>query len=584
MKFQRTHWNVAMVKAQVYRNIIFCILFLAVFVSNAQTRSATIQIIEGKKYYIHKIVKGQSLYSISKVYNVSLEDIYDVNPELKTAGAKADQEIKIPFAASVKNEAVVGNSDYAIADVQIDTSKYITHKILKGETVYSITRFFNITEKQLAAYNPGITPALKEGQIIIVGEKNKKKNSVKKKEPQPVVQEPIALPKTNGISTIDSSNFIPVSKPKKDKYNVALILPFRFEQTLNLDVNELVKTNTSFPIVPAVSVDFYLGFKRAVDSLIDKNFDVNILLYESDDKDSVKLDRIINDQEFKELDLIFGPLYASEFKTISEKAKDFKIPIVSPITQQNKILYNNIYISKTNPSQFTLMESLADYCIDSLVTNNTNIILMLLAEKDKKESAFVHAFKKYYNEKQKLSGKGLRDTVTLARGIAGLKAAFQPNVRNVVVTLSANEVFMVDFTTQLAMFADKKDIVLCGWQSLTETDNIDQEYLNQLSYVFPYQFNITNLPMYNAVSRSYIEQQQTTPGEYFYRGFDIAHYYLSHLKSTGPDFIHELNHLPLETNYTRFKYARPDNTTGFDNRGVFIFRYANYQLQKTGWK
>ena len=43
----------------------------------SQTKSDKIQTIEGKKYYIHKVEKSQSLYAISKLYTVSLEEIYE---------------------------------------------------------------------------------------------------------------------------------------------------------------------------------------------------------------------------------------------------------------------------------------------------------------------------------------------------------------------------------------------------------------------------------------------------------------------------------------------------------------------------
>jgi hypothetical protein len=119
---------------------------------------------------------------------------------------------------------------------------------------------------------------------------------------------------------------------------------------------------------------------------------------------------------------------------------------------------------------------------------------------------------------------------------------------------------------------------------MTENDNIDQEYLNNLNYTFPHQYNLVNTVSYNPIIDSYKSQQDTYPGEYYFIGFDIAMYYLNNLKTTGPDFVHTLNTLPQETNYMRFKFARPDLSTGFDNRGLYIFRYNEYQLQKTGWK
>ena len=527
--------------------------------------------------------KGQSLYGISKLYTVSLDEIYKFNPDLKTAGVKADQEIKIPYISSL---LVIPSGTVSLSTntlMVIDTTKYVCHKIVKSETVYSITRKYGITEKQLLAFNPGLTPALKEGSLLVVGEKQKRKPAPPKEMKE---QKQNAVVKENKVSPmmLDSSLLKPVSRPKKTSYKVALMLPFKFDQTLEMDLNELVKTNSNFPSVPALACDFYLGFKRAVDSLKSNDFDLSLEVFDADDKDSLKFTQIIAEPIFKDLDFIVGPLYASGFKTVSKKAKEFHIPIVSPITSQNKILFNNTYISKSNPSQYTLLESLADYCIDSLVLNGANMILMAGNDKDKKEMGFISSFKKYYNERQKTLGKTAKDTVTVAKGIAGIKLAYKPNVKNVVVALTTNEVFIADFTTQLAMFADKKDVVLCGWQSISEMDNIDQEYLNQLHYVFPHQYNLSNRASYGHLLSEYKIQQDSYPGEYYFIGFDIGMYYLKNLKQFGPEFQHHLNTLNSETNYMRFKFARPDNSTGFDNRGVFIFRYANYQLQKTGWK
>ena len=61
-------------------------------------------------------------------------------------------------------------------------------------------------------------------------------------------------------------------------------------------------------------------------------------------------------------------------------------------------------------------------------------------------------------------------------------------------------------------------------------------------------------------------------------------YYLTQLRERGPDFVHQLDKLPMETNYMRFRFTRPDRQTGFDNRGLFIFKYKNYQISSTGWK
>ncbi|MGZ6555096.1 MAG: LysM peptidoglycan-binding domain-containing protein, partial [Bacteroidia bacterium] len=58
-------------------------------------------------YILHKVEKGQTLYSITKQYGVSVEKLRALNPELKD-GLKVDQILKIPSAKpKTENTAVV---------------------------------------------------------------------------------------------------------------------------------------------------------------------------------------------------------------------------------------------------------------------------------------------------------------------------------------------------------------------------------------------------------------------------------------------------------------------------------------------
>lgn len=58
-------------------------------------RSSEITKIGGKKYYMHHVKQGQTLYSISKVYNVTIEELEMLNPELKN-GLKVGHVLGIP--------------------------------------------------------------------------------------------------------------------------------------------------------------------------------------------------------------------------------------------------------------------------------------------------------------------------------------------------------------------------------------------------------------------------------------------------------------------------------------------------------
>ena len=58
-------------------------------------RSSKITHIGGKEYYMHHVKQGQTLYSLSKAYNVSIEEIERLNPEVKN-GLKVGLVLGIP--------------------------------------------------------------------------------------------------------------------------------------------------------------------------------------------------------------------------------------------------------------------------------------------------------------------------------------------------------------------------------------------------------------------------------------------------------------------------------------------------------
>ncbi len=533
--------------------VLSFIFILSSFISEAQEKSSEIKTVGGKKYYIHKVEKGQSLYAISKIYNIDINVILAENDEA-IDGLRNGQELKIPVSgAATTIQPILGSP--------IDTIRYAYHKVAKRETVYSICKQYSITEAQINQWNPSVAAAgIKFGQMLIVGDK--KKN---------IVGTPVLL--------VDSA--IKIVKAKKTKYNIGLLLPFKIAESELLDVSNLVQSKSNFPQVQSLAVDFLLGFNKAIDSLKSNDFSVQTFLYDIDDKDSNKVGPLCKSAEFKALDLIVGPAYPSGFKDVSVYAKSYNIPLISPFTQQSKILFKNNIASKVNPSQFTMIESLADYCVDSLKATASVFIVNNGMVKDQQ---YVRAFKQSYNEHLKELNFPVKDSVVEVRGLAGAKAAHITGKKNVYVLFSNNQVFLTDFVTQLAVYADKKDITLAGWQNITATDNIDQDYLNRLSYTFPSQNNLINVRAYSNLIKYYQTQMSSDPSDYYFQGFDVGQYYLQNLKTIGPDFVNQLDKLQSEGNYLRFKFYRPDENTGFENKGVYIFKYNNYQLYRTGWK
>lgn len=113
----------------------------------------------------HKVKKGQTLYSLSKKYNVAQEDIIACNPTVRY-GINIDQLIKIPKSKQIAQAM----QKFPTADGQNDTLRisddFLYHTVQKKETVYSLVRQYEITEDILYEHNPTAKEGLKIDQVL----------------------------------------------------------------------------------------------------------------------------------------------------------------------------------------------------------------------------------------------------------------------------------------------------------------------------------------------------------------------------------------------------------------------------------
>ena len=550
-----------MVKSFRFILCVFCFAAATFVYGQNSGISKNTQTINGKKYYIHKIEKGQSLYGIAKIYGLDLNTLIVENPEA-IDGIKSGQDLKIP-AEKPKEQNQPTLKDY---------ENYLTHKVNKGETVYSICTKYKITEQELTHLNPEIKNGLKENAILKIKEKEKIKTAQTNTTIKPnttTTNTIVAITKPKEEDTEHPIEI--VNKPKKNKYTVGLFLPFHFEELDALNVDELVMNKQDFPASQQLALDIYEGLQQAADSLKTTDFSIDFKLFDSGEIDSLAILKLTKTEEFKNLDLIVGPLYNSPFKIISSEAKKLQIPCVSPLTQQNKVLFDNVFTSKIIPSNNTLLQGLANYCVDSLSKQN----IILLNNGSVKDVQTIKSFKTYYNQK-------VKDTLTEVHGIVAAKAAYKADKINYYVVLTENEAFISDFLTQLNIFLDKKqNIRVIGLRKWTSFDNLDLEYFNNFSFTYaaPYFVDENNF-FTQKLNSAYIQKYGTNAEDYYYLAADAGFYYFNLLKQMGPAFSVVLDDVPKKGTSINFNFTHPNNATGFENQSVQIIRYSDYILKK----
>jgi len=99
----------------------------------------------------HKIQKGETAYFIAQKYKVSIDEIYKLNPESQN-GIKDNQIIKIPVHSLEKE----------------NQNQQITHVVGAKETLFGLSKQYNISVEALQNGNPILANGLQIGQELII--------------------------------------------------------------------------------------------------------------------------------------------------------------------------------------------------------------------------------------------------------------------------------------------------------------------------------------------------------------------------------------------------------------------------------
>ncbi len=101
-------------------------------------------------YVYHQVKAGDTFFSLSQTYGVSIAEIKEANPQLQDV-LRLGERIKIPLRPQAREE---------------DLSNYYVHKIIAGETAYSLSRKYRLSLDSLYLLNPEAENGLGVGQLL----------------------------------------------------------------------------------------------------------------------------------------------------------------------------------------------------------------------------------------------------------------------------------------------------------------------------------------------------------------------------------------------------------------------------------
>jgi LysM repeat protein/ABC-type branched-subunit amino acid transport system substrate-binding protein len=553
--------------------LIFCFVFSVSAASAQEKESAEIHktrssaTINGLKYYLHTVEKGQTLFAIAKFYKRDVNDIVIDNPEA-IDGIKPGQILRIQIEK--RNPAEITSND---------TLNVIFHKVEKGQTLYSISKQYGTSVEKLKALNPELKDGLKMGQSLKIPSAKPKVETTVASTVGIIPPVNVAASDKNPLEAADRNTlgYTNYTGEKKEEYNIAFFLPFHADEANAIDMEKLTKGDAQFANKTNVALQFYEGALLAIDSLKKLKLNAKIFVYDIDDRDSMTITNILKKPELSSMDLMIGPLYGSSFLPIAAYAKEHGIAIVSPFTQVNKILFNNPYVSKVSPSATLQVEQMAVFVVDTFKTQN----IILVNNSNPKELSFYTAFKLKANAELIKAGMLPADSVKEAYGLGGVQSLLSSSKVNVIVLPSNNQSYITEFISKLNVMKERYNIVLFGLPSWMNFDNLDFEYLNNLSLHIPantfidYKDNCTK----NFV-KAYRAKYKTEPEIYVFQGFDVAYCFISSLQNEGSGFLKNLALAKYQGLGSNYYFSQFPADSGFENKFVYILKYKDYQLIK----
>lgn len=123
--------------------------------------SSTVEV-AGPSFKIHTVQKGDSLWAISRRYNISLDELYAANGLNKNSVLKIGQQVKIPVEGSIATISTVSADTYQPSGFNMAAE---TYTVARGDTLSKIARMFDTSISLIKSANG------KSSDVIRVGEK-----------------------------------------------------------------------------------------------------------------------------------------------------------------------------------------------------------------------------------------------------------------------------------------------------------------------------------------------------------------------------------------------------------------------------
>lgn len=573
----------------------------------------------------HLVQPKETLYSLSKQYNVTIDALKAANGDLLNNGLKIGMNVKIPAsdgqtavasAPTVVKEVVKETPKVVAPKVETTTVGTTYHIIEPKETKYGISKRYGMTIAELERLNPQIATDFPIGFKLVVSGSTPNQAVVEASKPSTDTVKPAA--ETSAAPTSSTKKYLEeyVVKPKETASTIANDYGITEQEliSLNPELKKGIKLGMILRVPKGQRKEPVRKEQGNLSKSINTNarkqlallFPFNISKIESDTVNStqarLKKDKFLN----LTLDFYSGALMAIDSAKVLGMNVDIKIldsqetkntSNVAALMQQNNLQAMDAVVG---PFYQGNVEKLAEL----LEPTKTPVISPLSKDVGKKYSNLYQSMpstellrssifnfmrakggnivavidnkkgsiKQYVQDMQKdVRIVGLSEKGTVVAD--SLKATFQKDKLNYVV-LASESTWMILATTS-AMLAAQKDyqvqLVILEPNETLDFEEISLTRLTKLKLLYPSLSRPNETNEANQFDAKYKKLNKILPNQYAIRGFDVTFDTLLRL-SQDKTFEETVQASPSEQIENKFDYVQ-NATYGYSNNGIYILYY-----------
>lgn len=500
--------------------------------------------IEGRIYYIHKVLKGQTIYSITKAYGVSEAALMSANPGLKE-GLKAGMLVYVPAAVSTQTaEPSAGQTAVQAGDIgktavtdktdktekkKTDRKKYRKYNLKWYETLEDAAVKFSVPVEAIISLN-GIDPE-SDRRIRTILIPDTEYISAMEQE-RTVLQDTVSstdVDMTAGTvsAAVQSSDTETAGNSDtgiydEDGYMISLVLPFN-ASILTDDMN-------------AYAADFYAGALTAVYKLKEQGLLDHFKLNTVDLSAYGSAWEMVADGVLDDSELIIGPISERDLQPVASFAKSRRIPVVSPLDLKTAGLADGnpyFYLFPTHP------DSSLSHQVDKIALKKDDVSVTVVYEQGYERSDMVVNTVKCLEQKG-LPFKMFHYDFLSGRGIDQVLCTQLDSLRtNCVIIPSMSEAFITDALRNLNLIksSGKFRVEVYGFSRWKSFETIEMNYFHTLDLRLATSYHIDyGSPETIGFIRLYKDVFNTEPTSFAFQGYDIMTFFITAMNEHGRNF------------------------------------------------